>query len=96
LKRERQFTYIILGDCLSIFIQVLHLLFKTALYPNPTSDFIQLNNSQPMQIQMLDISGKVVMQTYIQPNARISVEALSNGMYFISTEKGECIKFIKK
>ncbi|MCX7743161.1 MAG: T9SS type A sorting domain-containing protein [Flavobacteriales bacterium] len=70
-------------------------LSELTLYPNPTTDFIQLNNTQPMQIQILDISGKVVMQSLIQPNARISVEALSNGMYFISTENGASLKFIK-
>ena len=73
------------------------------LYPNPTSDILNINSVQAIEIQSLaiyDVLGQLVIAV---PNAKsvsaIDVSRLKSGNYFIKvkSDKGSSnIKFIKK
>ena len=69
--------------------------------PNPTSDFLYVNNINdvtPKQYEISDISGKIVITTTAAGNM-IDVSQLSNGLYILSIESAEGIsksKFIKE
>ena len=69
------------------------------VYPNPSSDFININIPQEETVQNIvitDISGRVVSQ--VESNIKIDISSLNTGFYFIvietnsSTLKGRFIK----
>ena len=71
----------------------------TTLYPNPTSDILNIETQQKIsKIEIFDLSGKLVKS--VEGKAKnISVSNLTNGMYLIKlyTESGVMnSKFIKK
>ena len=58
------------------------------IYPNPAQDFIQIdfvNVANDAEIQLVDVSGAVIMQTKLNglQNTSISTQYLSNGIYFV-------------
>jgi hypothetical protein len=66
------------------------------LYPNPTSDFIFIENLKTnSSIKILDTSGKVVLNKKLSGNS-IDVKSLPKGIYFIQIEGLKPLKFIKK
>ncbi|MFC2110104.1 T9SS type A sorting domain-containing protein [Bacteroidota bacterium] len=67
------------------------------IYPNPTDDYIGfsgLNSSQHYIIY--DFLGKEIIKGMIRKNEKVDVKSLESGIYFILTETGEKIKFVKK
>lgn len=68
------------------------------MYPNPTSDFLNIKSDQKIsKIEIYDMSGKLV-QTSKMNNERVSVSKLPKGNYLlkIQTENGVVnSKFIK-
>ena len=73
------------------------------VYPNPTTDFIYIENSENLQInsiKIFDLNGKAVFDNKNEKTvAKIDVSFLSKGIYMltINTEYGlKSIKFIKK
>ena len=79
-----------------------------AIYPNPATDILNvsfaLNNSEQTQVNVLDISGKVINQVNLgtvngKTNVSVSLEELSKGVYFIelvNSEGKQIKKFVKK
>lgn len=68
------------------------------VYPNPTSDklFIQ-NLLEVNKIRIIDISGRKVLEFNNTKNLKsIDVSNLTNGIYFLRTDLGSQLKFIKK
>jgi photosystem II stability/assembly factor-like uncharacterized protein len=61
-------------------------------FPNPSNDFIQLKNVETMNLTMTDINGKLVLSKIIQPNERIDIGNLGNGMYFLTLKNGKEIQ----
>lgn len=76
----------------TVFIDfIAHLAEKFAgqyyIFPNPGSQWIQVKNvNKTEKIDILDISGKVVMQTTISSEQDIEIAGLSEGWYFIRFE----------
>ena len=78
------------------------------IYPNPATDILNvsfaLNNSEQTQVNVLDISGKVINQVNLgtvngKTNVSVSLEELSKGVYFIelvNSEGKQVKKFVKK
>ncbi len=70
----------------------------TTVYPNPTSDFLNIKSSQKIsKIEIYDMSGKLV-KSGILKDEKINVQNLSKGNYLlkIQTENGVVTsKFIK-
>lgn len=54
-------------------------------FPNPTSDYIQVELPTPnLILNVIDLQGKVVMQA--QSNQRINVQSLAKGMYILQAD----------
>ena len=69
------------------------------VYPNPTSNYIKVTVNTSGDIQIMDITGKLIKQVENTGNTnsdiRIDVSELENGTYFIKV--GDTIKsFVKK
>jgi hypothetical protein len=61
-----------------------NLLEQIAIYPNPASTVLNINNAKSADIQVFDILGKTIFsQENISVNERINVSNLENGTYFI-------------
>lgn len=69
------------------------------IYPNPTSDILNIElpgELQQTKIFIIDQLGRTLIQRNItQENQRVSVDALSTGTYFIKTVNGTAIPFVK-
>ena len=70
---------------------------QIAIYPNPTSDFLNIQNVKDLQnVRIFDMTGKKVIET---SSANIDVKGLSAGQYIINIYSGKEVtsrKFIKK
>jgi len=64
------------------------------IYPNPAQTLISLGLTEPTQIQIKDINGKVIFNELVGPSQTISVQALESGIYLIEggQQKGKFIK----
>jgi ELWxxDGT repeat protein len=68
-----------------------------AVYPNPAKDFIQLEISKPMQLSIINSTGKVVKDYGLVTVGKLNVAALISGVYFVVDEQGNNIaKFVKE
>lgn len=70
------------------------------IYPNPTSDNLNIelpDEIQSMKIVIIDQLGrKLIEQSINRENQSIPVENLTPGTYFIKTESGKAIPFVKQ
>lgn len=74
------------------------------VYPNPTKDKLTISSSNPsevMNVQVMDMSGKVLSTHQLSGNSVIDVSSVSTGVYFLrilsaETENATPIKFIKE
>ncbi len=72
------------------------------IYPNPTTAVLNINNIEDRiitNITLIDVSGKMVMNTRSLGNSTLNVQSLENGVYFIKieTEDGTALKrFVKQ
>ena len=67
------------------------------IYPNPTSDYFKISGEGTfkfLQVEIRDISGKMVMKTTSVPNEPINISSLSAGSYLISI--GNSYPFVTK
>ena len=74
-----------------------YLLGQTKLYPNPTSSYVTIANSNCMieTIEVYDVYGKTLhVQNVNDHTAVLSADGLANGMYFVRiiTDKGTVVK----
>lgn len=67
------------------------------IYPNPSNDNIQIRGlNNPENYIIFDAVGKEILNGRINNNQKININSLTNGFYFIITETGKKLKFIKK
>lgn len=58
---------------------------KVEIFPNPTTDFIQIKANGLQQVEVWDLMGrKVVSQTSKQDELRLDMSSLPSGMYFVT------------
>jgi hypothetical protein len=75
---------------------------KINIYPNPTSEFISINNQElkgTNTFELFDLKGNKLMSKVINPNKKISLQNLCNGHYIYTvTSNGKIFKgkIIKK
>ena len=72
-----------------------------SLYPNPTVDVVNfsLAGLQDLPVRVIDVNGKVVLNTRVSQDNNINVAALQGGIYFVQLEIEEKIvnyKLLKK
>jgi hypothetical protein len=67
------------------------------LSPNPATDYIQIHRlNNPENYIIYDALGKEILNGHINNNEKININTLTSGFYFIITETGKKLKFIKK
>lgn len=59
---------------------------KLLLSPNPTSDFLSVDSPQPGYIQIMDASGRLMLQTDIAGKAKLDIAQFEQGLYFVKFE----------
>ncbi|MEZ4786855.1 MAG: T9SS type A sorting domain-containing protein [Flavobacterium haoranii] len=70
---------------------------EITLYPNPSNGIISLKSETNVNLEIFDITGKIVFtKEILSPNESINVSFLNNGMYFakMKNENGEKIQKI--
>lgn len=67
------------------------------VYPNPAKSFVNLDVSQltNVSLQVLDMSGKILMNNLPKSNAKVDVSALSPGTYIIKVNSDQGTKTTK-
>ncbi len=55
------------------------------LYPNPTSDFIHIKNSNNKNVEyvLMDVNGKIIQLGTFTRQTKLSIHDLANGMYLL-------------
>jgi hypothetical protein len=71
------------------------------IFPNPTVDVLNfsLKGIENTPVNIIDVNGKIVMNTKISSENNVDVSSLNNGVYFVQFEvekKSANYKFIKK
>jgi hypothetical protein len=63
------------------------------VYPNPFSDFIQINTIQsgPYKLQLTDISGRIILEETFEQATRLRLDALPQGVYNIRITNSQSI-----
>lgn len=87
------------SDCVSITTAGLSAIALNdwKVYPVPTSTDLTIASSTPMDVEILDMLGKKVMQINLKEGTTIiDVQSLTNGVYFVKRNDGESLKFIKE
>ena len=58
---------------------------NSIIYPNPTQGIIHYRNAsgEESQIELMDISGKILMSAKANDNADIDISSFSNGIYIM-------------
>lgn len=66
-----------------------------SVWPNPTSDHVQIDIKQGVDAKVLDVSGRVILEIRLSDGVNnLNVATLANGTYFLSTPEGT-VKFVK-
>ncbi len=67
------------------------------LYPNPSTDFIQLTGlSAPEKVTIYSILGTKALETIVNADEQINVGNLAVGLYVVKLESGKTLNFLKK
>ena len=68
-----------------------------AIYPNPSSDYLKLNNLKDKEdFSIMNNLGQQVKNGTISANENIDIQSLSSGIYYLKLKKGKVFKFVKK
>ncbi|MBJ6146211.1 T9SS type A sorting domain-containing protein [Hymenobacter sp. BT559] len=59
-----------------------------AFYPNPTYDYLTIANSAGEQIQVTDLTGRVLQTSTLPASGKVSVQALPAGTYLLRLSLG--------
>ena len=65
--------------------------FRIEIYPNPVSDYFVISHDTDLtlNIQLIDLQGKVIINKQIQGEEQINVESVPNGTYFLKISNKE-------
>ena len=67
-----------------------------SIFPNPCSNTVTIKTKEPVQIKLLDLRGKLVIEENVSSSKTIDVKHLKNGIYFIKSSNGLAFKLIKE
>ncbi|QQY83756.1 T9SS type A sorting domain-containing protein [Tamlana sp. s12] len=85
------------GDSLLGIDDILPNVNNLSLYPNPSSDFIQVSGlNKTVDYRIYSVLGSEVGSGTVFENKKIGIANLINGIYFLKLESGHTIKFVKK
>ncbi|HBW85505.1 MAG TPA: hypothetical protein DEF82_01800 [Crocinitomicaceae bacterium] len=80
----------IVFDVRSTSVNLNELASNITVYPNPTTDFLNVNSKGMKQV--LDLNGKVLISSDLN---NIDVSSLNSGIYFLEVE-GKKVSFVKR
>jgi hypothetical protein len=67
------------------------------IYPNPVNDQLFIETEGPAEIQVIDMTGKVVQSERLKSGKNaLNVSLLNRGVYFIRSASGANVKFVKQ
>ena len=70
---------------------------KISIYPNPSSEFIHISNLKSKEFyRIYNALATEIKNGYISDNKSISIRDFTNGLYFLTFDNGNTIKFIKE
>ena len=67
-----------------------------SIFPNPSTNFIQISGLNKTTYKIIDILGAEIKAGRISDTERINIQDLTNGLYFLKFENGSTTKFIKE
>jgi hypothetical protein len=71
--------------------------FIINIYPNPSSDYITIETSQPCKIEIYDITGHKVLTTTTDENrTEVNIAPLNPGLYLIKCTTGSGVASVQK
>ncbi len=72
-------------------------LMEIQVYPNPVHDYLQIlnGNNYALEIQILDITGKVLLNQRSNNSFELNVSSFANGIYFIRIQSEDKLFFEK-
>ena len=76
-----------------------HLLSETAIYPNPTSNILNVDLTTEATYELITVNGQVTQKgTFVNGNNTLDITNLAKGLYFLSiaTDLGNTSKKIMK
>ena len=65
------------------------------VYPNPASSLVTIESDAPLQLQLSDLTGRVVRNITVSGNAVISLEDLANGVYYLKASDAGTTQVVK-
>lgn len=65
------------------------------LYPNPAEDFIVISGITNASVEIIDITGKLVLRSEVQDGQRLNISAFANGIYNCRISDGNTVKVQK-
>jgi PKD repeat protein len=63
-----------------------------SIYPNPAAESIVVSATEPVVLKIVDMKGRVVKQTELSGNQKLSVAELPEGVYVAITADGAGLK----
>jgi len=63
-----------------------------SIYPNPASESVVVSAAEPVVLKIVDMKGRVVKQTALSGNQKLSVAELPEGVYVAITADGSGLK----
>jgi hypothetical protein len=70
---------------------------EISVFPNPANDFIkiEMKSVSSMTIVIYDLLGIIVAEKHLNDDTEIVVAGLAPGIYFLKTNQGDTIRFVK-
>jgi hypothetical protein len=68
---------------------------KVSVYPNPTEDFIFVEEGQNYTYRLLDVNGKTVKELTMQNSGAISLQDVHSGIYFLEVKSNDVLGYFK-
>ena len=54
------------------------------IYPNPTSGLFTIKTNEALQVEVYDVTGRLILKDYLQTTKTLSIERQEAGMYLIN------------
>jgi hypothetical protein len=70
--------------------------FGIQVYPNPTTDNVNIECSRPTFIRVYNSLGQLVDSFTVQKQYMLHMEKYSNGLYYLQTNDSRSFKLIKQ
>jgi len=70
-------------------LEELENVFELKLYPNPTSNWLNMEASQQLSLQLLDYSGKLIGSYELHESLQVDMSRFARGLYLLKATNGK-------